>query len=142
MTSDQLQIAQLIVSIGQARGENSKTILAALEAGWVESNFRNLNYGDRDSLGVMQQRPSQGWGTTAQLLDPNYAINAFYDAADRVNAASLSAGQLAQKVQRSAYPARYDAAESTVSSLLPGSFVGGGTSSDSSSTSFRSHGFQ
>jgi len=137
MTGEQLSIAQLIVSIGRARGEMEKTILSALETGWVESRFHNLTYGDRDSLGVMQQRPSQGWGTPQQILDPSYAINAFYDAASRISSANLTAGQLAQRVQRSAFPERYDQAESTVISLLGGAIVQGGVPGDETPVEFQ-----
>ncbi len=54
-----------------------KVRLAAFEAAIVESGVHNLNYGDRDSLGVFQQRPSAGWGTAAQILDPVYAATQF-----------------------------------------------------------------
>lgn len=82
---------------------------AAFEAGIVESGLRNLNYGDRDSLGPFQQRPSQGWGTPAQILNPDYAAHQFVTRAIREHATGKyrTAGQLAQAVQRSAYPDRY-----------------------------------
>jgi hypothetical protein len=82
---------------------------AAFEAGIVESGLRNLNYGDRDSLGVFQQRPSQGWGSPAQVTDPRYAARQVVTRAIREHATGRyrTAGQLAQAVQRSAFPGRY-----------------------------------
>src|SRR5262249_44538873 len=81
--------------------------LAAFEAAIVESGVHNLAYGDRDSLGAFQQRPSAGWGTPAQILDPVYAATQFITRAIRANG-SQSPGQLAQDVQISAFPDRYD----------------------------------
>ena len=70
-----------------------------------ESKLRNLDYGDRDSLGLFQQRPSQGWGTAEQILDPVYATNTFYDAlvaGRRLPAMAIT--EAAQAVQRSGLP--------------------------------------
>lgn len=103
-------IIETVYSVATGRRVSDKVLLAAFEAGWVESHLNNLRCGDQDSLGVFQQRPSQGWGSPAQLLDPVYATNAFLNQAvpnDRAHP-SWSAGQLAQSVQRSAYPDRYD----------------------------------
>jgi hypothetical protein len=73
-----------------------------------ESKLRNLRYGDRDSLGLFQQRPSQGWGTREQVLDPVYAANAFYDVLDKVEGfQNLPITEAAQRVQRSAFPSAY-----------------------------------
>jgi hypothetical protein len=78
-----------------------------LEAGLVESNLRNLAHGDRDSVGVLQQRPSQGWKNAA---DPAGAADDFLERAISLNATGQykTAGALAQAVQRSAFPAKYD----------------------------------
>jgi len=78
---------------------------ALVEAGIVESGLRNLNYGDRDSKGFLQQRPSQGWENPTHVPT---ATKSFLDRAKRANTEGGSAGQLAQRVQRSAFPARYD----------------------------------
>src|SRR5690349_12867085 len=95
-------------------------MLAGFEAGLVESNMNNLPCGDRDSLGVFQQRPSQGWGTAAQIMDVAFASNSFFTRAINVaaNHPGRSAGQVAQGVQISAYPDRYDAAAGAASSLI------------------------
>ncbi|RII11788.1 hypothetical protein DSC45_28150 [Streptomyces sp. YIM 130001] len=97
-----------------------KVMLAAFEAGWVESHMHNLNCGDSDSLGVFQQRPSQGWGTPEQIMDPVYATTKFLEQAipnDQKNP-GYTAGELAQSVQRSAYPERYDQSEAKARELL------------------------
>lgn len=78
--ASQQDIQKAIIAAGRARGLNDAAIQSALAVAGDESGYRNLNHGDRDSLGVYQQRPSQGWGTPQQLMDPNYAINKFYEA--------------------------------------------------------------
>ncbi|MEU3542380.1 hypothetical protein [Streptomyces paromomycinus] len=95
-------------------------MLAGFEAGWVESHMNNLPCGDRDSLGVFQQRPSQGWGTPQQIMQVPYAATQFFTRAVRVEQQDphLSAGQTAQRVQRSAFPDRYDQAEPKARALL------------------------
>jgi hypothetical protein len=75
---------------------------------YQESDLRNLESGDRDSLGLFQQRPSQGWGSREQILDPVYATNAFYDALVKVDGyEAMEITVAAQAVQRSAYPGAY-----------------------------------
>ena len=77
---DQKQNAQTIIGIGLARHFSLRDIKIALMVAMQESSLRNLPYGDRDSLGIFQQRPSVGaWGTAAQIMDPVHATNAFYD---------------------------------------------------------------
>ncbi|OLO35822.1 peptidoglycan-binding protein [Streptomyces sp. MNU77] len=101
-------------------GVDDRVLLAGFEAGVVESNMNNLDCGDRDSLGVFQQRPSQGWGTPEQIMDVSYASNAFFTPAIRVaaNNPGMTAGQVAQAVQVSAYPDRYDAVEGVARDLI------------------------
>jgi hypothetical protein len=86
--------------------------LALFEAGIVESGLRNLPYGDRDSVGALQQRPSAGW---KGLRDPYRAAREFLAHARRLRPFRGSAGQLAQAIQVSAYPGRYDAARTQAS---------------------------
>jgi hypothetical protein len=100
-------IPAIVYAVGSAMGATPKQMLAAFEAAIVESGFRNLPGGDRDSLGVFQQRPSQGWGTPEQILNPFYAARKFFEGAQKV-AQWGSAGQLAQRVQISDFPERYD----------------------------------
>ena len=80
----------------------------ALATAYQESKLRNLDDGDRDSLGLFQQRPSQGWGTEKQMLDPDYATNAFYDALAKVDGyREMEITEAAQAVQRSGLPEAY-----------------------------------
>lgn len=123
-TSEQLSIAKRIVDIGKSLGASPTQILAAMETGLVESDLRNLNRGDRDSKGVMQQRPSQDWGSISQIRDIDYAIRAFYKGAG-TNKGALdytgwmsTPGLLAQKVQRSAYPHKYDKRQAEALALI------------------------
>jgi len=95
----------------------AKVRLAAFEAAIVESGVHNLNYGDRDSLGVYQQRWSQGWGSPEQIMNPDYAATQFITRAIAANGGQ-SAGQLAQDVQRSAFPDRYDQVASQALALM------------------------
>ncbi|KAG9126361.1 hypothetical protein FRC07_003705 [Ceratobasidium sp. 392] len=112
-------VATTVRNVAKGRNVTQRLMLALFEAGWVESHVNNLNCGDRDSLGVFQQRPSQGWCSPSSLcLDVTHATNAFIDKAIRVATASMTPGQLAQAVQVSAYPDRYDAAESKARSII------------------------
>lgn len=113
-------VIRIVHDVAVQRGANPKVMTATFEAGWVESHMNNLNCGDRDSLGVFQQRPSQGWGTPEQIMNVQYATNAFLDQAipnDRENP-GFTPGELAQSVQRSAYPGRYDAAYDKAQELI------------------------
>ncbi len=113
-------VLETVYRTGRGLHVNDKVMLAGFEAGWVESRMNNLPCGDRDSLGVFQQRPSQGWGTPEQILNVSYAANSFFSRAIPVADAnpSWSAGQIAQAVQRSAFPSRYDQAEGTARNLI------------------------
>jgi hypothetical protein len=101
-------IARVICRVRDRYNASPKVRLAAFEAAIVESGVHNLNYGDLDSLGVFQQRPEvKAWGTAAQIMNPDHAAMMFITTAIRLNG-SQSAGQLAQDVQVSAFPERYD----------------------------------
>src|SRR5262249_53759062 len=82
---EQAANATTIAAVGKALGLPDHAVPIALAAALQESQLRNLHYGDRDSLGLFQQRPSQGWGSTSQLLDPQYAAGAFFRALARVS---------------------------------------------------------
>jgi LysM repeat protein len=111
--------ATTIVRVGQRLGVPDYGIVIALAAAMQESSLRNIDYGDRDSIGLFQQRPSTGWGTKAQLLDPDYASRLFYGGSSNPNRGvtvglleisgweSLSVTDAAQKVQISAFPDAY-----------------------------------
>ncbi|HEX6026473.1 MAG TPA: pilus assembly protein TadG-related protein [Solirubrobacter sp.] len=101
-------VARVICAVLDRFNAPPKVRLAAFEAAIVESGVQNLPYGDRDSLGVFQQRPSVlAWGTAAQIMNPEHAATMFIRKAIQLNG-SQSAGQLAQDVQVSAFPYRYD----------------------------------
>jgi len=109
-----------VFEVGRNLHASDRVMLAGFEAGWVESRMNNLTCGDRDSLGVFQQRPSQGWGTPEQILNVRYASNSFFSRAIPVADSNpgYSAGNVAQAVQRSAFPERYDQAQGTALNLL------------------------
>ena len=105
---EQAENATLIAAIGIRRGLPARAVSIALATAYQESKLENIDYGDRDSLGIFQQRPSQGWGTRAQILDPEFATNAFYDALARVDGyETMEITVAAQEVQRSAFPGAY-----------------------------------
>jgi hypothetical protein len=100
--------AATITAVGTARGLPERAVTIALATALQESALRNIGHGDRDSLGLFQQRPSQGWGTERQIMDPVYAAGAFYDHLVKVpDYESLPLTVAAQKVQRSGYPDAY-----------------------------------
>ncbi len=104
----QLQHASTINAVGMSRGLPQRARIIALATALQESSLRNLPTGDRDSVGLFQQRPSQGWGTKAQILDPVYAAGKFYDALAEVpNWQKLSLTKAAQSVQYSGFPDAY-----------------------------------
>lgn len=100
--------AALMAAISVRRGLPARAATIAIATAYQESKLYNLDYGDRDSLGLFQQRPSQGWGTPQQLQDPTYSISAFYDALVRVDGfETMEVTVAAQEVQRSGYPEAY-----------------------------------
>ena len=85
-----------------------RAAVIALATAQQESELLNLNWGDRDSLGLFQQRPSMGWGTPSQVRDPEYAARKFFRALQDVDGwEKLPLTVAAQKVQRSAFPWAY-----------------------------------
>ncbi len=105
---DQMANAATIAAVGIRRHVPSKAVQIALATSLQESKLRNLTGGDRDSVGLFQQRPSQGWGTAAQVGDPSYAANSFYITLLRVKRwQTMSVTEAAQAVQRSAHPNAY-----------------------------------
>ncbi|MGH4005918.1 MAG: C40 family peptidase, partial [Pseudonocardiaceae bacterium] len=108
LDSEQRAIVDLIIAIGKQRGLPPRAWQIAIQAGMTESRLHNLHYGDRDSLGIFQMRPSMGWGSVAQVTDPVYQINKFYDVLLTVpNWETQRPGETAQDIERSAFPARY-----------------------------------
>lgn len=106
--AEQLTNARIITAVGTSLGVPPQGQVIALAVALQESGLRNLRYGDRDSLGLFQQRPSQGWGTLDQILTPTYAATRFYQALVTVpNWQQLPLTAAADAVQRSAYPLAY-----------------------------------
>jgi hypothetical protein len=102
LSTEQMANAATIAAVGISRKVPPRAIVVALAAAQQESKLRNLSGGDRDSVGLFQQRPSQGWGTPEQIADPRYAAGKFYTALLKVkNWQNLPVSQAAQKVQRS-----------------------------------------
>lgn len=108
LTPEQATNAATIAAVAEQRGLPARAVTIALAAAYQESELYNLDYGDRDSLGLFQQRPSQGWGTADQIMDPVYAAGQFYDALVQIEEyRDLEIAVAAQHVQRSAYPEAY-----------------------------------
>jgi hypothetical protein len=107
-TPEQSANAATITAVALKRGLPPRAATIATATAITESKLQNLRFGDRDSLGLFQQRPSQGWGTQAQILDPVYAANKFYDALIKIDGyQSMDITTVAQMVQRSASPQAY-----------------------------------
>src|SRR3990170_2906558 len=79
LTPEQAENAATIAAIGVRRGLPARAVSIALATAYQESKIVNVDHGDRDSLGLFQQRPSQGWGSGAQVQDPVYATGKFLD---------------------------------------------------------------
>ena len=106
---EQAHFASIIAGVAVRRGLPPRAASIALATAYQETGIRNLDYGDRDSVGLFQQRPSQGWGTKKQLMDPDYAAGKFYDALVKINNwESDDINDVAQKVQRSGHPEAYN----------------------------------
>lgn len=115
----QAENATMIVRIGRELGVSDRGIAIALGTSMVESWLRNLQWGDRDSMGLFQQRPSTGWGTPDQIMDRDYSIRAFFLGTTNADGTTtrglldvpgwegMAFADAAQAVQVSAYPSRY-----------------------------------
>jgi hypothetical protein len=110
VTLDSVQMANAatITAVGIRRGMPERAVVIALATALQESKLENLDDGDRDSIGLFQQRPSQGWGTIEKIKDPRYAADKFYTALKKVKGyQKMRVTDAAQRVQRSAYPNAY-----------------------------------
>jgi len=126
---DQAANAATIAAVGKREGMSDHAVTVALAAALQESRLRNLDFGDRDSVGLFQQRPSQGWGTPAQLTNPRYAAKSFYGALAEVPGwETMDVTDAAQHVQRSAAPdayARWEAQARVFAQVLTGEVAAG-----------------
>lgn len=119
----------LIAAISLQRGLPARAVTIAIATAYQESKIRNIAHGDRDSVGIFQQRPSQGWGTVAQIRDEHYTINKFYEALEKVDRyEDMRITVAAQTVQRSGFPEAYADHEPdarVLASALTGNSAGG-----------------
>lgn len=133
-TLEQAHYASIIAGVSVQRDLPPRAASIALATAYQESGIRNLDYGDRDSVGLFQQRPSQGWGTEKQLMDPYYASGKFYDALVKIkNWQTRDINEVAQAVQISGHPEAYrdhEADARTLASTLTGHSPGGFTCLD------------
>jgi hypothetical protein len=129
LSLEQAQNAAIIAAVANKNRLPDHAVTVALAVALQESELRNLPYGDRDSVGLFQQRPSQGWGTPAQLLDPVYAASAFYGRLVQISGwQTMAVTQAGQAVQRSAAGSAYAAWEGEARALavaLTGEVAGG-----------------
>jgi hypothetical protein len=122
--------ARIIIQVGRELRVPNRGLIVALAAAMQESSLRNITYGDRDSVGVFQQRPSTGWGTRSALLDVAHASRLFFGGPSNPNKGktrglldipgwqSMTVTQAAQKVQISAYPNAYAKWEKSATAWL------------------------
>jgi hypothetical protein len=118
VSPEQAQNAAIIAAVGLNDQLPDHAVTVAEAVSLQESRLMNLPYGDRDSVGLFQQRPSQGWGTEAQLLDPSYSASAFYRRLAQIPGwQAMPVTQAAQAVQLSASPDAYAAWEDEARAL-------------------------
>ncbi|WP_308344417.1 hypothetical protein [Streptomyces sp. ISL-94] len=127
MSPEQAANAATIAAVGIAKGLPDRAVTIALATAMQESALRNLDHGDRDSLGLFQQRPSQGWGTPEQIMDPVYSAGIFYDRLAEIKGYTrLPLTVAAQKVQLSGFPQAY-AKHETDATVVTAAFGDNGT---------------
>lgn len=132
--AEAIKNAGIVAQRGIAAGVGIQGVVIALATAMQESgNLHSIDYGDRDSLGLFQQRPSTGWGTREQVLDPALSSDAFFGVAAHTSNPGLTditgwqkmpLTQAAQAVQRSAFPEAYaqheNAARTLATAVLDG----------------------
>jgi hypothetical protein len=124
LDSEQAAIAATIAGVGYRRGLPTAAVTVAYATALQESHMHNVDYGDRDSVGIFQQRPSAGWGTPSQLMDPVYATTKFFEALVKVPGyVSMPIYRAAQAVQHSADGTAYGQYEQ-VAGMLSTAFTG------------------
>ena len=127
LAPDQITHVATITAVAVRLELPERAVTIALATAFQESKLRNLAAGDRDSIGLFQQRPSQGWGQPEQLRDPRYAARKFYDRLLKVRGwQQLPLTEAAQAVQRSATPLAYAQWEDEASALAK-AFLGAET---------------
>jgi cell wall-associated NlpC family hydrolase len=118
-SAEQTSNAHTIVALAAARGLPKRAAVIAVSTAIVDSRLENLSYGDTDSLGLFQQRPSKGWGSPAEILNLRTATAAFYDRLVTIPRwQTLQPGVAADTVQNSAHPERYGSQEAAATALV------------------------
>lgn len=119
VTDEMMGNAAIIVHVGERTNVPDDGLVIAIMTSLQEASLRNIDYGDRDSIGLFQQRPSAGWGTHDQIMNPDYSSVAFYGGPNHPSPPhprgllgvphwqQMDKGAAAQAVQHSAYPDRY-----------------------------------
>ncbi len=119
LTAEMAQNARVILEVGRSLGVPEYGLVISLAAAMQESSLRNIRWGDLDSVGLFQQRPSAGWGTVDAIMDPAHSARLFFGGPSNPNKGktrglldisgweSMTVTQAAQAVQRSAYPDAY-----------------------------------
>ena len=130
LTAEMAANAKLIIAVGRQAGASDAALVVALAAAAQESGLRNIDYGDRDSLGLFQQRPSSGWGNEAQVMDAERSTRAFFGGEVNPNPGvtrgllditgweAMTVTQAAQAVQISGHPDLYAKWEASARSWL------------------------
>ena len=118
LSTEQAANAATISAIATARKLPNRAVTIALATALQESKLNNIEYGDRDSVGLFQQRPSQGWGSHGQIMDPRYSAARFFDALVKVKGwQDMQLADAAQKVQKSGHPGAYQRWEGQADTL-------------------------
>lgn len=118
LTHEQARNSAIIVAVSYDHGLSEQAAVIALATAWQESGLRNIEYGDRDSLGLFQQRPSYGWGTPEEIMDPWYSSGRFYEELVKFpDWETTDVNDIAQKVQRSGHPEAYRKHETNARAL-------------------------
>jgi murein DD-endopeptidase MepM/ murein hydrolase activator NlpD len=118
-TEEQKRNASVITNVARSRGLPPRAAVIGVATAIQESMLKNIRYGDRDSQGLFQQRPSQGWGSVAQVTDPIYASNSFFERLAKVGKWQTKPLTVAaQNVQRSGFPDAYAKWEKAAGELV------------------------
>lgn len=115
-TPEQRRTAAIVMARGRRAGASPKLIESAIETILVEANARNPKHGDRDSLGAFQQRAT--WGTAKSRLNVTESADRYFAEGMKLGKMKGSSGRLAQKIQRSAFPDRYEQRDADAESLM------------------------
>jgi len=135
LNAEQAANASIIVAVAEQAGGGITGAIDAVDASFTEARLINTPTGDRDSVGLFQERPSQGWGTPAQILDPVYATDQFLTRLTAMPSwQDLAPALAAQAVERSAFADRYQSWVEPATQLVAGlSGSGGCTNADDTS---------